>query len=380
MKLKISKKPLSSILTKMNKTIDAFPIINSLSYLKVTVKNEGVTILGSNNSVTIKYTLPTSEDVIVKEEGEVLVKYKELYSIVRSCDGDVISFSTNGKNSLVRITGTKAKFKLNSIDVNEYPNIMFLSGDKSFEIPGTILNDAINMTSYTVSTKETQPVLTGVHFVGTHDSLTLIATDRYRITRTIVNDSAVDSTFETTIAKEDLDSALQFLKDTEKVKITITERNVYFECENCVIQIKVLSGGYPNMDRILVDRQGILEAKVNTKDLMSVINRASILKDHEDIFVINANANNEIVLSTDNDEVGSYEENIEDILNIETIDVKPDETLTVALRLKHLSDALKNSSNEEVKIKVTGPRTPFYVFDENENVKRMSIIMPSAHR
>ena len=77
-----------------------------------------------------------------------------------------------------------------------------------------------------------------------------------------------------------------------------------------------------------------------------------------------------------------YEENIEDILKIEKNETLPEDvnSLELATSIKYLSDALKTSQSETISINYTGVRTPIYLFDEIENIKRTQIITPHVMR
>lgn len=104
MKLKISRKELSGALSKMNKTIDVAPIHSVLACVKFEVTTGGIYLTGSNTVISVKNFLPISDkDVIIKESGCALLKYKELLSIVRNCDGDMLNISKNDENPLVKI-------------------------------------------------------------------------------------------------------------------------------------------------------------------------------------------------------------------------------------------------------------------------------------
>lgn len=381
MKLKISRKELSGALSKMNKTIDVAPINSVLACVKFEVTTDGIYLTGSNTVISVKNFLPISDkDVIIKDPGCALLKYKELLSIVRNCDGDMLNISKNDENPLVKINGVKSRFKLKSMDVDAFPNIAFDKDSAPVKMKSANLITTINMTSYAVSTKEVQPVLGGIHFQGLPNMISFIATDKYRVAKTDLSIEN-DKNFNFTINAPELSAALLYFKDIEEVDMYLSERFILLEAQNIIVKLQTLSSGYPSLERLLANKNWMFKGTTNVKDLLTVINRAAILATDDKTIKMYL-SEDKVKFYTNDDSLGTFEENIEDILKIEKNETLPEDvnSLELATSIKYLSDALKTSQSETISINYTGVRTPIYLFDEIENIKRTQIITPHVMR
>lgn len=161
----------------------------------------------------------------------------------------------------------------------------------------------------------------------------------------------------------------------------LSERFILLEAQNIIVKLQTLSSGYPSLERLLANKNWMFKGTTNVKDLLTVINRAAILATDDKTIKMYL-SEDEVKFYTNDDSLGTFEENIEDILKIEKNETLPEDvnSLELATSIKYLSDALKTSQSETISINYTGVRTPIYLFDEIENIKRTQIITPHVMR
>ncbi len=117
-------------------------------------------------------------DVEAEESGAVLVSGRLLAEIARNLSPQPVDFSCDGSRALVNCGS--ARFTLLTLPLEDYPSLPEMPG-----ITGSLAADAfaaaVRQVAPAASRDDTLPMLTGVHMSFSGDSLSLAATDRYRI-------------------------------------------------------------------------------------------------------------------------------------------------------------------------------------------------------
>ena len=114
----------------------------------------------------------------IKESGKVLVPGRLLAEISRSLPNKPITFMLDGTRVLV--TSGSAKFTLPTFSLDEYPNLPELP-DATGVIASDIFATAVAQVAIAAGRDDSLPTLTGVHIEVNEESVTLAATDRYRL-------------------------------------------------------------------------------------------------------------------------------------------------------------------------------------------------------
>jgi DNA polymerase III subunit beta len=119
-------------------------------------------------------TLPAT----VSEEGRALVSGRLLADICRSLPARPVEMSTEG--SKVSLTCGKARFSLQTMPVEEYPSLPEMP-----QATGTVRSElfaaAVAQAVTAAGRDDMLPVLTGVRIEIEGDSISLLATDRFRL-------------------------------------------------------------------------------------------------------------------------------------------------------------------------------------------------------
>ena len=113
-----------------------------------------------------------------KEKGKVLVPGKLLAEICRSLPDKPITFALDG--SRVLVTSGSAKFTLPTLSITEYPNLPELPASTGV-VPSDTFATAVAQVAIAAGRDDSLPTLTGVHIEINEESVTLAATDRYRL-------------------------------------------------------------------------------------------------------------------------------------------------------------------------------------------------------
>jgi len=122
----------------------------------------------------------------------------------------------------------------------------------------------------------------------------------------------------------------------------------------------LIDGSYPDTTR-LIPLEFDYELDINRSDLLNAIDRVSLLLNEQNNIVKLDMSNEQVILSSYQQEIGSVEENL-------STSFYKGEPLTISFSSKYANDAIKSFSGEKVKISFTGEMKPFIIkdFDSDE--------------
>jgi len=156
------------------RSLPARPPVPVLAGLLVEAGADGVTLSGFDYEVSARVTV--AADVL--EPGRALVNGRLLADISRSLPARPVEITTEGPK-VVLVCGS-ARFTLLTLPVDEYPTLPEMPGVTG-TLSSTLLAAAVQQVAIAAGRDDTLPVLTGIRVEIDGDTVTLAATDRYRL-------------------------------------------------------------------------------------------------------------------------------------------------------------------------------------------------------
>src|SRR5699024_3630154 len=117
-------------------------------------------------------------DAEVEQSGEVLVQGRMLSDIVRALPNKDVSIALEGTKLQVRCGS--ARFALATLPVEEYPQLPTMP-PVAGSVAADVFAEATGQVTVAASKDDTLPLLTGVKVETSGETMTLMATDRYRL-------------------------------------------------------------------------------------------------------------------------------------------------------------------------------------------------------
>ena len=158
----------------VSRSLSTRPIKTELLGIVINATNDAVYLSASDLETASKSHFQAE----VKEPGKVLVPGKLLAEISRSLPNKPITFALDGTRVLV--TSGSAKFTLPTLSVDEYPNLPELP-DTTGTLASDVFATAVSQVAIAAGRDDSLPTLTGVHVEINEETVTLAATDRYRL-------------------------------------------------------------------------------------------------------------------------------------------------------------------------------------------------------
>jgi DNA polymerase-3 subunit beta len=174
MRFRIERDALAEAVAWVARALPSRPVVPVLSGLLIEAVGGGVSLSCFDYDVSARVDVGAE----VAEPGTVLVPGRLLAEITRSLAGTQAEF-TDDVDSVLMTCGS-AEFTLVKLAVEEYPSLPELPSSAG-TVEGTHLAAAVSQVASSASKDDTLPMLTGVFAEIEGDTITLAATDRYRL-------------------------------------------------------------------------------------------------------------------------------------------------------------------------------------------------------
>jgi len=306
MHFRIKRIKLLNALAKATRAVSVRSPLPVLTGIKFDLQAHQLILTGSDSDITIQTIIDEDDDLVILKEGAVVLNSRYIFDIVRKINSDDIEIEIID-GLLTRIKGSQIEYSLNGTDAIEYPRIDLSKTGTHFMMNALVLKNIIGETKFAASDKETRPILTGINFKAHDHVLEVVATDSYRLAKKIISIDE-DVTFNITIPKLSLDEISKIIEKDELIELYVSERKVLFVFDKNIIQTRLIDGSYPDTAR-LIPLEFDYELDINRADLLNAIDRVSLLLNEQNNIVKLDMSNEQVILSSYQQEIGSVKEN-----------------------------------------------------------------------
>lgn len=369
MRFTAQKQPLVDAVSHVSIAVSARTTIPILTGIKITVSETHVLLTASDSDISIQVEIPP-DALNVKESGGVVLPARYFVDLVRKLPGETIEIEVGGQYATTIRSG-QSQFQLNGMDPDEFPHLPQLNEVGVFSIASDLLKTIIRQTSFAVSTAESRPVLTGVLWELQDNVLRFVSTDSHRLARREVQVEMAEEppVNHAVVPGKSLADLNKLLNDDDQlVDIVLTDNQLLVKTANILFYSRLLEGNYPDTSRI-IPQSSKMAVVVNTKELLSSIDRASLLSQ---------SAKNNVVKLTGEDERLEITANTPEIGSVtETVGVSEftGEPIKISFNAKFMMDALRAVDSEHIRIEFTGAMAPF-IIQPTENDSLLYLILP----
>ena len=333
--------------------------------LKLVLSEKGLEIIGSNGEISIKSLVPymIGEETIIKDarNGSCLLNAHILCEAVRKLEGNELSFEVID-DSIVKIDDGRSSFKLNSIKVEEYPDIDLNTEESTcLNLSSKAFGELVDKTAFAVATKNQHMALICIHFEAKEGKLIATSTDSARLSRAemLINE---DVNFATNIPGKTLLDIVHLFETESSLRMSVTPRKVIFEYQNLVISCSVVASDYPNIASVIPQNFNYY-LEINARELVNAIDRARVVSSDAEPVVKLSMKDESVEITARSDNSGSSLE------KIETFKFNGDR-LEISFNSQFVIDAIRAVGGEDVTFAFVAETKPFAV----KNPKDESIV------
>lgn len=225
----------------------------------------------------------TSVAADVAASGSALVSGRLLADIAQRLPQHEVTITLDGSSIVVKC-GT-ATFSMLTMPLEEYPQLPEVAGVVG-EVSGENFAEAISQVSSAASRDDVTPVITGVLMQVSGSSISLMATDRYRVAIRTMEWSSSKTTDEllALVPARTLAEVGKTFSNSPTVKMTIASGSdrelVAFEADDKIVTSLLIKGSFPPVQRLFpetIDNYAV----VNTNELIEATRRVSLVVERE---------------------------------------------------------------------------------------------------
>lgn len=294
----------------------------------------------------------TEISAAVEEQGRVLVSGRLLADIASRLPNAPVTFSTD--DGRITVACGAAHFTLLSMPVEEYPTLPVVS-DRSGVLRAEDFSAAIAQVAVAASRDDVTPVITGVQLEVSENSLSLVATDRYRVAVRQIDWDAGTSGVEATTALVPARTLTEIGKTfghSGNISVAITSSDdrelIAFRADNKTVTSLLIKGNFPPVRRLFPDTVDNY-AVINTAELIEAVRRVSLVLEREAALRFTFSIEG-VTLEAIGSEQAQASESIDAFLTgVDTI---------VSLKPQFLLDGLASVHSEFVRISFTKTENP----------------------
>lgn len=319
----------------------------------------------------LDYTIIAKVDAQVEEEGKITLPSKTLNEIVSKLGDKLITFDMNEGENSVNITCQNSKFDIIGISASEFPpeysNVQ--TKDEGFEILIRPFVKAVKQAGFAAASYETSNLLSGIVCDISSNVMEIASTDGNRLARVRESiDNKDNHAKQLIIPSKTLNEFIKMSSfiNEESVKIYTEETKLIIKSETTTTISRLLSGQFPKYNQ-LIPQESPKEALVNVSQMISALERVSIMVNEKTSIVKLEFGHNNLKLTADTPDSGKSEENLD-------IDYSGEE-LTIAFNYKFVLEALKNMDSDVVKVGLNTPLSAT-MFRPNNEEDYVCLIMP----
>ena len=346
MNFTVSSSMLSSRLQTISRVINSKNTIPVLDCILFELEGNKLTLTASDP----ENTLNTSIEVVdCSEDFSFAISAKILIDSLKEISEQPLRFEVNKDTLEITIYYQNGKYSLVGQNADEYPGAAVLGeGAVAISVPTKVLSSGISCSLFATADDEVRPVMCGVYFDFTPESITIVASDGHKLVR--CRDYSVTgaekSAFILPKKPATLLKNLLGKEEQEEVAIEFDGRFAIFDMGDYRLVCRLFDGRYPNYNSV-IPQNNPHKLTVDRVALISTLRRVAIFSSQVSLIKLHIEDNKVVISAQDTDFSTSAEESI--ACSYEGA------SMNIGFRASFLIDILNNTPGQDVVIELADP-------------------------
>ncbi len=264
----LSSSLLSSKLQTLSKVIANKNSLAILDCFLFEIKNNQLTITASDSENTMHSTINLDS---AEGEASFAVNNQTIIDAVRELPEQPLSLDVKMEEQKIYITYLNGSYTFPILSAAEYPKAQpTAESATTITIDANVLAEAINRSLFATAQDELRPVMNGLYFDLTADSLAIVATDGQKLVRNNIFTIKNDTPSAFILPKKPANLLRNVLaKDGGDVVIRYDQRSAEISYAEGNLSCRLIEGRYPNYNsvipvvnpnQIIIDRRSLIGA------------------------------------------------------------------------------------------------------------------------
>lgn len=276
MKFRVDRDVLAEAVAWTARSLPTRPAVPVLSGILIEATDEGtLTISSFDYDVSARCEVPAT----VQAAGTVVVQGKMLADIAKALPPKPVDVELDGTR--LTVTCGASRFALHTMPTDDYPALPELP-ELAGSVDPHVFADAVMQVTTAASRDETLPLLTGVRIEIEGDRMTLMATDRYRLSmKEIAWSPASPGASDVALVRgRTLIDVAKSMAGGDSIGLALQtdggKQMIGFDADGKVTTSQLIEGQYPPVRRLFPEETPIY-AVVKTAELVEAARRVSLV-------------------------------------------------------------------------------------------------------
>ena len=366
MKIKVNQSVVVGALRAATRVAPKNATIPILTHVLIDAKSPGSLSIKSTD-LDIELTSDVSADV--EQGGSACVSAFAFRDVISKLPKDAdIRIEKDGDR--ISLKSGRSRFHLNVLSGDDWPQIVGTETPYAFRMPSKELAQAINNTSFAISTEETRYYLNGIymHFPEGTDVMRFVATDGHRLSRIeIIAPNGARGGPSVIIPKKAILEAANLLAHSpETVTVKYSQNFIVFDFGDVILKSKLVDGTFPDYERVIPNNNEKI-AVVDAEALAQSAARVATVSSEKGRSVRMHLDGGVMTLSTTSPDTGDATDEIDALWG--------DGEFTIGFNSKYVQECLDVLGDGPVTLKFSDPGAPC-LMQSQKKPEMLVVLMP----
>lgn len=319
-------------------------------------------VVATDLNVSLSATLESKN----KGEGGITIGAKALHDIVTNLPGEEVEVK-RADNNWAEIRAGKVNYRLVGMPDRDFPKVPDHAEVEFTDVDASTIRAMIDRTLFSVSNDETRFHLNGVLFESDGDSSRMVSTDGHRLSkidRALANGPKL--TAGVIIPKKGL---LEIKRTLDGVsgdcKLAIKTPYLFLQGGDIHLAVKLIESQFPPYEAV-IPKASDREVEVDRVLFLDALKRAQLMSSETRGVKVSL-GDGQLLISSDNPDIGEVKEEIEAAVQGEEV--------SVGFNPKYVVDLLTQISTDKVKVELGGELDPVVIRPAGDP-EYLGVVMP----
>jgi DNA polymerase-3 subunit beta len=346
MQLKAERDPLLDALQTAARALSTRTTLPSLGGILLAVAGGKAIARATDGELAVSVEV----DAEVEGDGEMLLPGQLLTNVARALPPGTVTLSERSDKGDVELTAGTAQFHLRLLDKADFPPLPGLEGE-TLRMPAGALAETVDRVARAASRDEVRPILTGILVSVEESTLTMVATDSYRLSvkRTELEGDA-PTAFEANVPARAMRELARVVdqNSVEEVQIALPGSQIVFRAGGVTMSSRLIEGQFPSYRQLLPDAFDH-DVRLPQSELLEVTRRIRHLAQRNAPLKL-AFAEGELTVAAETPEIGDASESMPCSFS--------GEAMEIAFNPQFFIEGIESVDTEELVLRLTSPLRP----------------------
>jgi DNA polymerase-3 subunit beta len=346
LKLTTKRDELVAKLSVISRAVSTRAATQSLSGILVTVEDGGVSLCATDLEMGLRTDLGAEVD----GGGSILLPGRLFAELSRSLGDPTVQIELRESERDVEIRCGGSSFHIRTLPSEDFPRFPE-EGGELVKIPAAALAATVELVAGAASRDDMRPVLTGVLVTASGSSMTMVATDSYRLAvKTTELESAIGGELEANVPARALRELSRIVSadGVDEVSVALSRNQAVFRAGATVLSTRLIDGQFPNFRQLLPESYEH-DVRLPRAELLEVTRRISQLAQRNAPLRLSF-APGELTVAASTPDVGDAEETMPAAFE--------GEPLEIGFNPDFLREGIESVEGDEVLLRLISPLRP----------------------